>query len=83
MSIQTKEVAYAHEFDEVLVAVEELLKDIVAKKDVGVLAAENLPTIIAAVDKLDQVDDEKRADAKAFYSTAGYRLGTILSIFVD
>ena len=81
MGIESKSVDYAKELDELLFAMEELLKDVKDGKDVSAIAAENLPNVIAAVDKMDQVDDERRSDKDAWYATAGYRLGKIIGIF--
>ena len=76
MGIQTKQVEYAKEIDDVLVLVVELVKDIKAKKDMSALAAENLPNLMNAIGGLDQVGDEFK-NKQVVLSTVGYRVGEL------
>lgn len=54
----------AKESKEVVDAVTDLIADIKAGKDVGQIAAENLPGLIAAIDGYDKLDDEMKSGAR-------------------
>ena len=82
MGIEQKELKYAKEIGDVMVLAVELIKDLKAKKDMASVAAENLPLLMAAVDKADQIDDEVAADKDAVLATVGYHVGELAGAFL-
>lgn len=80
--IESRTVKYAKEIDDVQVALNELVRDIKAKKSIGQITTENLPTIIAAVDGADQMDDEIAANRKVALQTIGYRSGELVDVLL-
>lgn len=83
MAIEQKQVEYAKEVDDVLVLLVELVKDVKAKKDLGAIAAENLPNLMAAITGADQVGAEVQANKAVVLQTVGHRLGDLASVFVS
>ncbi|MBK7490899.1 MAG: hypothetical protein IPI17_02035 [Nitrosomonas sp.] len=65
MEVVKKEIELPKELSEVATFVVELLKDIMAKKDVATISAENLPLLMAAVNGFDAMKDELK-DEKVF-----------------
>ena len=70
-----KEIEVTKEASEVFFALAELLKDIMGKKSVAEIGAENLTNLFTAVHGFEQLDDEVKHHA--FYKTAGLGLGEI------
>ncbi|MGB0452566.1 MAG: hypothetical protein ACPGJV_02545 [Bacteriovoracaceae bacterium] len=73
VEVQTEEVVITvgKETKEVVDALNELVKDIRAKKEVSVIAVENLPTLLKAVEGVDQLANEMKSvhrDATIAYS---------------
>jgi len=71
MSKVTISVEVPKELNELCVALRELIKDVAAKKDLAVVAAENLPNLAAAVQGLDQLAVEFKEDRAAFARAVG------------
>lgn len=65
MNFIKKEVELPKELYEVSTLIIELLKDIVEKKDIAVISAENLPLLMAAFQGFDQMSEELK-DEKVF-----------------
>lgn len=62
MELIKKEIELPKELSEVSTLVVELLKDIVAKKDVAAISAENLPLLMTAVNGFDAMKEELKDD---------------------
>lgn len=65
MEVVKKEIEVPKELNEVAVFVVELLKDIMAKKDIAAISAENLPNLMAAVNGFEAMKEELK-DEKVF-----------------
>jgi hypothetical protein len=76
MAIETKQIEYAKETGDVMVAVIELVKDIKAGKSLAELGAENLTNLIAAVSGADQIPAEATHRA-AILQTIGLHTGQL------
>lgn len=76
--IESKNVLYAKEVDDVMVLLTELVADIKAKKNLAVIASENLPNLFAALSGVDQVGAELNSNPKVVVETIGYRLGDLI-----
>lgn len=82
MSIVKKELDVAEQVDEVGELVEELVRDIRAGKGAAEIAAENLPLLMKALEKIDEVDDEVLANRAVALRTIGYRLGGLTDAII-
>lgn len=68
------------ESSEVADSLSELIKDIKAGKDVSLIAAENLPGLVKAVDGYDKMDDEmKHSSRNATVAYSGYVVAEALA----
>jgi len=76
VAIQEKTVKYAKELDDVGVLLVSLVETIKEKKDV----TSNVDELIAAINGIDQVDDEIRENLRVAMQTMGYRLMEIPAI---
>lgn len=65
MQLVKKEVELPKELSEVAIFVVEILKDIMAKKDIAAISAENLPNLMAAVQGFENMAEELK-DEKVF-----------------
>lgn len=70
------------EFNDVRVALVELVKDVKAGKDVGTIAAENLPTLLAAIAGADQIPTEFREELAKSTAAAGLLGGEVVGAFL-
>ena len=77
MAIETKQVEYAKEADEVLALVVALVKDIKAGKEVADIASGRLPDLMVAISGFDAIGDEVAANRKVLLSTLGSRMGEL------
>lgn len=77
MAIETKQIEYAKEIDDATKLLVELVADLRAKKSISEIAAENIPNLLAALDGIDQVDDEFEENRKVALATVGYRAGEL------
>lgn len=73
-------IAVGKESKEVADALSELVADIKAGKDISVIAAENLPGVMKAVEGFDQLDDEQKAPSR--HATRAY-IGMKISESLD
>lgn len=78
MSTVKKELEVGKELSEVIDAVTDLLEDILAKKELGLVAAENLPSLMSAVDGYDQLALELKSDKRN--ETAAYAVARLLEV---
>lgn len=62
MEVVKKEIELPKELSEVATLVVELLKDIVEKKDIAAISAENLPLLMTAVNGFDAMKEELKDD---------------------
>lgn len=82
MAIEKKELDYAKEVGDVGVLLAELVEDLRAKKPAETVLAENIQNLVAAIDKVDQVDDEMKANRKAALATIGYHTGELTDAII-
>lgn len=82
MALEQKTIEVTKELDDVLLAVVALIKDVKEKKQLTQILTESIPAIIAAVDGVDQIDDELKAHQIEFMRTAGLRVGDIVGAFL-
>lgn len=80
--IQQKQVDYAKELDDVLVAVSVLLRDVKAKKSTNEIVADALQGVMNAVAGLDQVGAELAANKQVALQTVGFRVGEIAGVLL-
>lgn len=78
MATVKKELEVGKELSEVIDAVADLLEDILAKKEIGLIAAENLPSLMTAVDGYDQLAVELKGDKRN--ESAAYLVARLLEI---
>lgn len=82
MAIEKKEVDIAKEVDDVGRLLVELVADIRAKKSVTEIAGENIQNLIDAINGIDQVDDEIKANRKVVMATIGARTGELADAII-
>ena len=58
MDVLSRELEVGKETTEIFEGLAELIKDIKAGKEVGVIATENLPALITMIDGYDKIKDE-------------------------
>ena len=75
--IASKQVEYAKEVDDVLVAVVSLVKEIRSGKSIGEIAAGSLGKVMDAVGGVAEIDDELRDNRTVAMQTIGYRTGEL------
>lgn len=78
MNVVKKEVELPKELSELSTLVVELLKDIVAKKGVTAISAENLPLLMTAVQGFDLMDEELKDDK--VYDLAALMVSDIIKV---
>ncbi len=78
MSIETKEQKYAKEFDDVMKLLVKVTKTIKNKGDYAAILSE----LITAIEGVGEIDDEFKADMKAFTMTAVEGVYDIVNIFL-
>ncbi len=78
-----KEVDIAKEADEVMEAVVSIVKDLKAGKTIQEVGAGNLPKILAAVQGIDQLDDEMAQNKGVVLATIGYRSGELAGALLE
>lgn len=81
VAVETKEriLVVGKESLEVTESLAELVKDIKAGKDVSVIAAENLPGLVKAIEGYDKIDDEmKHKSRNATIAYSGYAIAEAL-----
>lgn len=83
VAIVKREIVVAKEIDEVMVFLEAVLVDAKAGKSAQEIGAGNLTKFLAAVQGLDQVDDEVKANRKAALQTIGMHMGTIADLLLS
>ena len=79
MEVVKKEIEVPKELNEVCVFVVELLKDIVAKKSVTDISAENLPNLMAAVNGFEAMKEELKDDK--VFDLAALMVADIVKVF--
>lgn len=79
MEVVKKEIEVPKELNEVCVFVVELLKDIVAKKDIAAISAENLPNLMAAVNGFEAMKEELKDDK--VFDLAALMVADIVKVF--
>lgn len=77
--IQQKQIDYAKEVDDVMVALVGLVSDIKAHASAGTIATDAFQNVIAAVSGLSQLSVEIAANKKVCMETVGYRVGDLAS----
>lgn len=77
MAVVKQELDCAKEVADVMNLVVELVADLKAKKSLPDFVSENLTHLLAAIEGLDQVDDELAANRKAVLATVGYKTGEL------
>lgn len=82
MAIEKKEVEYTKELDDAMVLIVELIKDIKAGKEPGMIAAENLPNLMSAIGGADQIGGEVSASMSVALQTVGYRTGELAAALI-
>ena len=70
-----REIEIAKEVDDVGALLESIVRDIKAKKSLTEIATGNVAKLVTAIDKIDQMDDESKANRKVFLETIGRRTG--------
>lgn len=70
------------ELNDVRVALVELIKDVKAKKDVGLIAAENLSLLLQAIAGADQIPDEVKSELQKSTVAMGLMGGEIVGAIV-
>ncbi len=75
-----KKLMVAKESSEIVDAVAELIKDIKEGKEIAVIATENLPSLMSAIDGYDKLGDEFKSDARnETVAYAGYMIAEALA----
>jgi hypothetical protein len=74
----SKQVDYMKELDEAMVFFIAVTKDAKAGKSAAEIGAAELPKFLAAIQGIDQMDDEIAQDRKVALQTIGYRLGELI-----
>lgn len=74
--IQSREVQFCKEADDVLALLVNLVADIKAGKNAGAIMSENVSGLIEAVSGCDQIGVEEK-NRKVFMETIGYRTGDL------
>jgi len=82
MAIEKKQIEFAKELDDALLLLIQVVKDAKSGKSPAEIASGSLPAFLAAVQGIDQVDDEMTANPAAFFSTIGYRGGELAAAFL-
>ncbi len=77
--IVKKEVEFVKQTDDVMVLINELVKDIKAGKPMAEVGAENLPLLMEAISGVGEVPAEISAGVIA-YQTIGFRVGELMGI---
>lgn len=78
MAILQKQVSYAKELDDVLVAAVSLLQQIRDKKSIPDIITTEFQAVVDAVNGIGDVKNELAADRKVCLETIGYRIGDIV-----
>lgn len=79
MEVVKKEIEVPKELNEVCVFVVELLKDIIAKKSIAEISAENVPNLMAAVNGFEAMKDELKDDK--VFDLAALMVADIVKVF--
>jgi len=79
MEVIKKEIEVPKELNEVCVFVVELLKDIIAKKSIAEISAENVPNLMAAVNGFEAMKDELKDDK--VFDLAALMVADIVKVF--
>ena len=82
MAIEDRNVKVAKEIDDIMLLVPEIVRQIRAGKGLAELASMEFSALVAAVQGLDQVSAELKADRKVVLQTIGYRSGEIADAFL-
>lgn len=77
VGIQKREVEYTKEIDDVAVLLVNIVKAARAKKSAGEIAAGEVQDLLNALQNVDDVDDELKANRKVALQTIGYRSGEL------
>lgn len=78
MAIEKKEIEYAKEIGDVAKLINHLIATIKAKGDYMAV----IPSLIEAVNGVDQVDDEFAVNRKAALATVGYHSGEMIDVLL-
>lgn len=80
--IEKKEIEFTKEIDDVLMFVNELVRDIKAKKDLSTITTENIPNLITAIDGVSEMAEEAK-HTEIVAKTVGYRSGELVGILIE
>lgn len=82
MGIETRQLQVAKEIDDVMLLFPEIIRQIRAGKSLMDLASSEFSNLVTAVQGIDQVPEELKADRKVALQTIGYRTGEIADAFL-
>ena len=80
--IQSKQVEYAKEIDDVMALLVHMLSDIRAGKSAAEIASGNIAPLMEAVAGIDGVSAELAASRKVVPETVGYRVGELTDVLL-
>lgn len=83
MAIEQKQINYAREIDDVVWLLVSLVKDIKAGKSIPEVVAGSVSSLVAALNGLDQLDDEIAANKQVAYQTIGFRVGELTAAILE
>jgi hypothetical protein len=83
MAIEQKQINYAREIDDVVWLLVSLVKDIKAGKTIPEVVAGSVSSLVAALNGLDQLDDEIAANKQVAFQTIGYRVGELAGAILE
>lgn len=78
MSLQSRQVDYSKELDDVALLLVTVVRDIRAGKSAAELAADAFPKLIEALNGVDAVPGELKENLEVSLQTMGYRLGELV-----
>lgn len=82
MAIEDRSVKVAKEVDDVVALLPKIVKEIRAGKGVVELSATVFGDLVAAVQGVDQVGEELKANRQVVLETIGYRTGELVDAFL-
>jgi len=82
MGIQKKEIDYAKEIGDVMIAVNNLAASIRQKKPLAEIMATELPLVVSAIDNCQDIPNEAKANRKVFIQTIGYHTGEMVDALI-
>lgn len=79
MATAQRTVNYSVELDSLLVIVESIVRDVVAKKPIGEVIGSAFPALLTALSQIQALQDELK-DKKTVEETIGFRAGELVSV---